>query len=416
MTRPGRRRWDWNRNEWLGILNGWAVFIGDGFMSSTVVIAGFATRLGAPNWMIGLLPGIAFGGWLLPQLFIASRVRGRPYKLPVYRSAALVRTATYIAMILITAFLADQPALCLTLFLTAMLVNALASGVSGLPFLEVVSKTVPSERRPRYFATRNLYGGLLAFGAGILVRQILAGDLAFPLDYTLIFSLGSAAYVLGYWIFGLVQEPPDAPQAAQGFRAELRSIPVTLQDRPFRAFLHLRLLLAAASMSESFYAANALRTLNFPAASLGVFVMAVMGAAPLANPIWQRVAERRGSRRILRYATAVSVLAAFWALTVTVLRPPQPLALPAYLPVFMLSSIAAQGFNLGHTNYLLNLAPDHARSRYIGTLNTLIAPALLFPALGGLLADWLGYAAVFTASIMLGLAAWIVGGQLKRDA
>ena len=49
-------------------------------------------------------------------------------------------------------------------------------------------------------------------------------------------------------------------------------------------------------------------------------------------------------------------------------------------------------------------------------LDSLIAPALLFPALGGLLADWLGYATVFTASILLGLAAWIVGGQLKRDA
>ncbi|MFD1729992.1 hypothetical protein ACFSC4_00970 [Deinococcus malanensis] len=68
----------WNRNERLGILNGWAVFTGDGFMSVSVVVAGFAARLGAPNWVIGLLPAIAGGGWMLPQLLVAARVRPWP--------------------------------------------------------------------------------------------------------------------------------------------------------------------------------------------------------------------------------------------------------------------------------------------------------------------------------------------------
>jgi len=58
----------------------------------TVVVAGFASRLGASNAVIGLLPAIAQGGWMLPQILVASRVRALAYKLPVYRSAALVRT------------------------------------------------------------------------------------------------------------------------------------------------------------------------------------------------------------------------------------------------------------------------------------------------------------------------------------
>ena len=37
----------WTSNERLGILNGWAVFLGDGFLNVTVVVAGFAARLGA---------------------------------------------------------------------------------------------------------------------------------------------------------------------------------------------------------------------------------------------------------------------------------------------------------------------------------------------------------------------------------
>ncbi|WP_019584803.1 MFS transporter [Deinococcus apachensis] len=412
MTVTHSSRPAWNRDERLGILNGWLVFLGDGFLSVSVVVAGFAARLGAPNAVIGLLPAIAGGGWMLPQLLVAARVRPLAYKLPVYRSAALVRMLSYLAMVLVAATLADHPALCLTLFVLAMLTNAIASGVAGLPFLEVVSKIVPPGRRARFFGIRNLYGGLLAFGAGLVVRGVLASDLAFPLNYALIFLLGTVAYTVGYGIFGQVKEPADTPLPPGNFREELRSVPTTLADRHFRAFLTVRLLLAAASMSEPFYAVYALRDLHYPAATLGVFVMALTGAAPLSNIVWQRVAERKGSRRIIRYATFFAGLAPLAALAVGALGLPAA----AYLLVFILSSVAAQGFNLGHTNHLLNLAPPDARSRYIGTLNTLVGAALFAPVLGGLLADAAGYRLLFGLSIALFAAAWWQCGKLRRDA
>jgi len=402
----------WDRNGRLGILNGWFVFTGDGFFNVTVVVAGFAARLGAPNAVIGLLPAIAGGGWMLPQLLVAARVLSLPFKLPVYRSAALIRTLSYVSMILVAALLWQTPALCLTLFVLAMLVNALASGVSGLPFLEVISKTVPAEQRSRFFGTRNLYGGLLAFGAGLLVRWILGSGLAFPYDYALIFVLGTLAYSVGYWLFGRLSEPPDPPLPAEGVRAEVRAIPETLRDPHFRAFLSVRLLLAGASMAEPFYAVYALRELHFPAATLGIFVMTLTGAAPLSNVVWQRVAERKGSRRIIRYASVFAGLAPLYALLVGALG----WTSWAYLGVFVLSSVAAQGFNLGHTNHLLNIAPANARSRYIGTLNTLVGAALFAPVLGGLLADAAGYGPVFGLSATLCAAAWWRCGKLRRDA
>ncbi|WP_370293627.1 MFS transporter [Deinococcus sp. KSM4-11] len=409
---PAMPRMNWSRNEKLGILNGWGASLGDGFLNVPVVVAGFASRLGAPNWVIGLLPSIAAGGWMLPQLLVAARVRALPYKLPVYRSAAGARTGAYLAMVLVAGLLADRPALCLTLFVLAMLVNSLASGVSGLPFLEVVSKTVASDRRARFFGTRNLYGGLLAFGAGLIVRLILGSSLQFPYDYALIFALATIAYTFGYSVLGRVDEPPDPPQEPQGVRGELKAIPQTLRDPHFRAFLIVRLLLAGGSMSDPFYAANALRSLHFPPATLGIFVMALTGAAPLSNVVWQRVAERKGSRRIIRYATFFYGIAPLYAIVVGALH----LGTWAYLGVFILTSVAAQGFNLGHTNHLLNIAPPGERSRYIGTLNTLVGGALFLPVLGGLIADAAGYTPVFVLSALFSAAAWWRCGKLRRDA
>lgn len=408
----GRRQSEWaDRNYRFGVLNGWLVFIGDGFLNASVVLAAFASRLGAPNAVIGLLPAIQAGGWMLPQILVAARIRERPYKLPVYRSAALVRTLSYVWMVASSAFLIDYPTVLLTAFIFGMIVNALASGVSGLPFLEVVSKTIPAERRAAFFGTRNLVGGVLAFLAGLVVRQILDSGLRFPYDYTLIFALATVVYTVGYALFGRLHEPPDPPQPPSDLRAELRAIPVTLrEDKDFRAFLGVRLLLAFASLGEPFYAVFALRQLGMPSSMVGVFLMVLAGAAPLSNIVWTRVAQRRGSRRIIRAASACALLAPLLALSL-------PASLPsAYLLVFAASSVAAQGFNLGHTNHLLNLAPQHARGRYIGTLNTIVGVALFAPVLGGVLADTLGYRSVFAVGAVLYGLAWWRSGQLRRDA
>ncbi|WP_261664322.1 MFS transporter [Deinococcus sp. Marseille-Q6407] len=409
LTRPWR---DWSANERLGVLNGWLVLLGEGFMNVAIVMAGFAAKLGAPNVVIGLLPAIGQGGWMLPQLYIAARARPLTHKLPLYRSAATVRTVTYLLMAACAAFLTDWPALCLTVFLLAMLVNALASGVSGLPWLEIVSKTVPAPRRAWFFGTRNLYGGLLAFFSGLGVRWILGSGLAFPYNYALIFLLGTVALTAGYGVFGRVEEPPDQPLPPGNFRSELRAIPHSLQDSALKAFQNVRLLLAFGAVSEPFYAVYALRDLDFPAASLGTFVMATTAAAPLSNVGWQRVAERKGSRRILRYAAAFAALAPATALLAGHFGWP-PLA---YGLVFVLSSVAVQGFNLGNNNHLLNISPPESRGRYIGTLNTLVGVALFAPVLGGLAADRWGYLPLFVSSVLLYSLAWWACGQLRRDA
>ncbi|PYE52945.1 MFS transporter [Deinococcus yavapaiensis] len=407
---PAPSEWA-DSNYRLGVLNGWIVYIGDGFFNSSIVLAAFVSKLGAPNTVIGLLPAIQGGGWMLPQILVAALIRAKPYKLPVYRSAATIRTLSYLWMVASTVLLISNPSLLLVSFLLGMIVNALASGVSGLPFLEVVSKVIAPPKRAAFFGTRNLFGGILAFLAGLVVREVLASPIPFPYNYTVLLAFGTVAYTVGYALFGRIKEQPDPPLPPSNVKAELAAIPVTLREDPhFRAFLGVRLLLAFASLGDPFYAVFALRELGMPSSMLGVFLMALSGAAPLSNILWTRVAQRRGSRRIIRMAAVVALAAPLLALVV-------PGDLPfLYLLVFVSASVAGTGFNLGHTNHLLNLAPPDRRGRYIGTLNTLVGAALFAPVIGGFLADRFGYRSVFVVSIVLYAAAWWRSGRLRRDA
>ena len=232
------RRFGWTRNYSFGVLNGWFVSAGDGFLNAGLVLSSFAAALGAPNTVIALLPAITVGGWLLPQVAVAASIQHIRQKVIVYRAVNLIRSSAYGLIVLSCLLFAGQPQLLLIAFLIGLMTNSVASGVSGLPWMETVSKTIPPERRAGFFGTRNLYGGLLTLAAGFTVRALLASPLSFPFDYALIFALGGIFYSIGYRVFGFTEEPQDPPKP-RGNIVPRATRPATHADRkprvsPFR--------------------------------------------------------------------------------------------------------------------------------------------------------------------------------------
>lgn len=400
-----------SRNYRLAVLNGWLAAIGDACMSPGIVLSTFASGLGASNVVIGLIPSLMGAGWTLPQLVVASLVRSQPYKLPFYRASAFVRTATYLWIVLSSFLLFGHPDWLLLTFLIGLALNALASGVAGLPVMEVFAKIVPPQERPGFLGTRALYGGILAFCTGYLIRKILGSPLPFPYNYTLIFALGALAFSLAYYAFGLIEEPPDPPKPKSSVWAELARVPQILrQDPRLRWFFLPRGLLALAGIADPFYAVYAIKVLGVPSSMLGVFLMVLAAVSPFSNVLWSRVARHYDSRRAIRLATFAQMFVPLLALLM-----PHGVGI-WYTLVFVGSSLAGPGIGLGYTNYMLNLAPQSERSHYIGTMNTFIGLLAFSPLLGGLLADGLGYRTVFGGALLFLMLSWVAVGKLERNA
>jgi predicted MFS family arabinose efflux permease len=404
------RLFGWNRNYLYGVLNGWFVSMGDGFFNQSIVLSSFAATLGASNSVIGALPAITVGGWLLPQLLVASKIRHLPRKIVVYQKTAFARTMSMIFIVLSSVIFSGNHMLLLVMFLLGLLINALASGVSGLPWFEVAAKTIPAADRSRFFGIRNLWGGLLALLAGFLVRAILASSLVFPFDYTLIFALSALVFTFGWNVYGLTDEPPDPPQDPSRFRDEVKAIPKTIMSDPgFKAYVMYRVATALSSLADPFFTVYALRVIGLPKASIGNFLIVVGIVAPLSNWVWSVVASHFGSRRIIRYALGFSIAALVAALLMPVG------AGNWYALVFVLSGVAQAGLNLGNANHILGVAKAEARGRYIGTVNTLVGIAVFMPVLGGKLADAFNYQVVFVIGALAYVGTWFLAGKLRRD-
>ncbi len=383
-----------DHNYRLGVWNGWLVYIGATFLNPSIVLAGLVAQLGASNLIIALIPAIMGPGGNLPQALLVRWVARHERKIQIYRAMIPLRTLGLSMISLSALFLGHYPSYLLLVFILGMVLTAVGTSVSSLPFWETVAKTVSSKHRAAFFGARNLGGGALAFLAGILVRELLSLPLAFPLGYGLVFALGTLAFFVGWTLFGRVNEPAGStPPVRLSFRS-------TWADKRFRAFFAVQGLFALAMVATPFYAAYAVHTFSATSA-LGLYLSLYTLAFVALNPLWVRISSRVGARSVIAASGGLGALA-----TLLVMVLPEPL----FGLVFILQGVFTSGLLLGQSTYLLNMAPAEQRSSYIGLMSTLVGALSLVGAVMGLLADPFGY----TPLLVLTAALFAFGGLASR--
>lgn len=402
------------RNFRFGVANGVVLTLVDGLISPGIVLALFVNRLGGSNLLVGLLPAIASAGWFLPQILVAPRVQGLPYVMPWYRATAISRILCMTLLTVSTFALGANPALLLVAFFVLYSIFSLSGGISGLPWLEMVSKMIPPRRRGTFFSLRSFWGSLLAMLASGLLAALLSErltGLSFPTNFALLFAVVTLLVTTGYTTWMLTREPKATVTAPPiTLRALLkRGAELLRTEREYRAFMIVRVLLSLASVADPFYAVFAKVVLGAPVEIVGLYVGASAAAALASNFLWGPLGDR-ASNRTLMASTVVSVaLVPLSALIIPMFNAVAPNAVvnTAFAVVFVFSGLAAGSARILNNNMLLSIAPAAERATYIGFLNTVLGLVILVPPLGGALVDVVGFTALFVLSLVLAGAAML---------
>jgi len=387
-----------NRNFWLGVYNGVLVNGGEAFFHSALVLAPFLAALGAPGWVIGMIPALRVGGWFLPQLFVASRLAHQPFKLPLYRRTSTLRIVVFAALTA-TVFLVDDPRVLIPVTLAVLALNSVAGGIGGVPFADVTAKVVPHYRLGTFWVLRNAIGGVLALLSGLVLRRVFDSDLTFPTDFGVVFLLGTVLVGGAYLAFGLVREPPGIPATKEPLASMLRRLPQVLRvDVSFRRYLRVRFLGLLALMAEPFYAIHAITNLGAPVTALGTFVIVATFASIAVNFAFRRPADRGQNVTVLQVSLACMVAAPLAALLMPTWQ--------GFALVFALSAAGNSGMGIAAWNLLYAVSPAPQRPLYVGVANSILALPSLAPIAVGAVAALTGYPLLF------GVAAAVAASSL----
>jgi len=393
------------RNFTLGILNGALFILAENLIDPALVLTWFLGRLSASNVLIGLVVPLRDAGWFLPQLFMAPYLARWPYKLPTYSTAALVRSVVWATMAVVILTQSDRTVLIVGFFVP-FVINSLASGWAGLPFMEIVAKTIPVEQRGSYFGIRMLTGGLLSIAGSLVVRWALGEQLgrSFPANVGQLMAISALFAASGLFAFTLVSEPPSETTQPASLGAHLgRAARLPQTDRNFGLFLATRVLLMAAQMGTPFFAVYASRELGAGAEMVSVYLAASTAASLVSNLGWSRISDRRGNRLVIQLAASLGLAMMLWAWLIGPLDRALEWAVLApwlFAIVFALAGAFQSGIGLGGMSLLLEIAPAADRGLYVGLANSVLGVTLLATSLGGVLVDWLGYRGLFLVTLI----------------
>ena len=393
--------------------------MGIAFLESNTIFPALISQLTSNSVLIGLMSTIRNAGYLLPQLIVAGYAERLPYKKPLLRINGIINRLSVLMMAAIAFFLGGtNPGLALVGLIATNAIFALTDGIGGVPWIDMVAKTIPSTSRGRLFGVMQFIGGAGAFAAGFLIRQVLANEsLTFPNNYSLLLIVGFFLLCLSFTGTMMVREEAGVVRTGSSFRSYLGRLPEAWRcNRFFQRMMYTRMLYAFLYLSLPFYIVFARQKLGFPESAIGFFISAQMAGSIMAGLLWGYVGDRYGNRMVIRLSgVAAAATPALALLSSFMLRNGlQSLAIIPYLLLFATIGSTLSGMWMGFTNYLLELVDDVNRPTYIGMMNTLTAPFTFLPLLGGLLIQTLSHEALFISTLVFLLAGNILAATLPE--
>ena len=377
--------------------------LGDTLVSARLVLPWMLSALGAPAIFISALVPLRESLALLPQLFVAQKLRQQPVR-KWFWVAGSVGQALALALMIVAVATLNNSALGWAI-VVLLAIFSLSRGVCSVANKDVTGKTVSKTRRGRLSGVAASAAGLLTLGTALVI--MFAPDVSG--DRWLFLGLLGTGVVLWTAAALLYAAIPEVAGATEGggnaITEALRSLTLLWRNGQFGHFVLTRALLVSAAFAIPYIVVLIQRQGDAELTSLGSLLLASGLAGLLAGRVWGRWSDA-ASHRVMAAASVMSTLVMVLALMIYYWAP-DALAVGwvAGLLLF-LSAVAHHGARVGRKTYLVDMATQDNRAQLTAVSNTVMGIILL----AGILLGWLdaayGVAAVLWFLVGVGVLAF----------
>lgn len=382
---------------------------GDSFVSIATILPVFVSTLTDSPVIIGLIPALSNAGWFIPQLFLAGHVQRLRLKMPFARKTAIMERIPYI-FLPISAILLHWISgdIVLVIFIVVIAWRGVASGLSALPWQEVIATVIPPPVRSRFFGVSRV-AGRLAGVIGSVISSLILAYFAYPNNYMVSFVIGGCLVWISYLFYSRTVEPipqlstkQDIDIQPQGLLKDFSMYKATLlKDKNFVRYLFSRALFQLSGMASAFFAVYGLQRYQLATEQVGIFTGLIFISGTLGFLFFGLIGDRIGPRSTLLIADLLQMIIMGIAFI-------SPSVWSIYL-IFFILGFAQSGYIIGELIIVMELGPDSERPIYIGLARTLPGLFLLVsPLIGGVIVNQFGYSAMFLVAFFLALFGFVL--------
>jgi predicted MFS family arabinose efflux permease len=281
---------------------------GMAFIAADTVLPKAMESLGAGSLLIALSPVLVSIGFIWPQTLVAHRVeRMHAFHRSVVLLGALQRLPYLLAGVALLLCGGTLPSVALACLVLAPFLCGTIGGIQVGAYIQMTRRILPDHRRASCMAANATIASLLGLAAGAVIHRVLA-DHPGATGYGILHLIAFGFLVLSLVAMMLLREPPPEPPTRPplSLGENLGSLPGILrEDRAFRAFVLMRILLAATGLVTPFLGLHALAQTRAGPEFLGLLVVAQTVGAILGNICSAWLGDRHGAGRPVFLGSAV---------------------------------------------------------------------------------------------------------------
>lgn len=356
------------------------LFIGGvSFVAAGTVGTVMAKQLGAPTWIISLLPIAMFMGLIMAPIFTASFVERSANMKRICLVTGIPQRLVFLVAGLVIVFWGDShPGLALAALVLAPVLSGIFGGIGHGAWVQLVARTVPANRRSSLSANRSMVAAVIGILAGLVIEWLLdhyQGAFGFGLLHLIAFGF----LVLSYFFFLLIEENVVAPvvvtknRTIREYAVEL--IDILRVDRDFRYFAIMRVTGPFGQFVGPYVAIYAIEVLDASASFAGSALIAGTLGQFLGNAVGGVLGDRLGGKAVL-VSARVLFLASF---IVAALADSYVL----FMVYFFVTMLATSLNGIGNMTLMMEIAPDHRRPTYGALAGLLNGPTMILLSLVG---------------------------------
>lgn len=360
-----------------------------GVLTGGAFLVAFAVKLGASNFVIGLLAAIGPLSQLLqlPSIFLVEKIRNR--RLITVVAAGLSRICWLIIALSPFIFPAKIAIAVLLILLLAVSAFGAASGCSWNSWMRDL---IPEKIMGSFFSKRMR----IATGVGIAVSILAAVYLdfwkkQFPdqelVAYSILFAVGFFAGMIGLLFLG--KTPEIRMPQIEGKQKIFKLLAQPFRDENFRKLIAFMCSWNfAVNLAGPFFMVYMLKRLGLSMS----FIIGLSIVSQVFNflflKIWGKFTDRFSNKSVLAISCPIFMLSIL-AWTFTTMPEKYILTIPLLIAIHVVMGMASAGVSLASNNISLKLAPKGQATSYLAA-NTIInsMAAGIAPILGGKFADF----------------------------
>jgi len=360
-----------------------------GVLTGGAFLIAFAIKLGASNFVIGLLAAIGPLSQLLqlPSIFLVEKIRNR--RLITVIAAGLSRVCWLV--IALSPFIFPAK-IAISVLLILLIAVSVFGAVSGCSWNSWMRDLIPDNIMGSFFSKRMR----IAVGVGIALSILAAVYLDFwkkqfadheLAGYSILFFVGFAAGMVG--LFFLAKTPEIRMPQVQEKPKILKLLSQPFKDENFRKLIAFMCSWNfAVNLAGPFFMVYMLKRLGLSMS----FIIGLSVVSQVFNflflKIWGKYTDRFSNKSVLAISGPLFIFSIL-AWTFTTMPEKYILTIPLLIVIHIVMGLSSAGVSLASGNISLKLAPKGQATAYLAanTISNSIAAGIA-PILGGKFADF----------------------------